>query len=364
MNIIIFFIILLVLVLIHEAGHFFTARYFGIRVDEFGFGFPPKIFSIKRGETEYSFNLLPIGGFVRIFGESPDEESINGKDADKSLINKPKYQQALVLFAGVFANFILASILFSIVFFMGSPLATDSIPLSAKTNMNEKLVVLSTLKDGPADKAGLKAGDIILGAETEEEKLIKPSFEEFINFSNKPGEVIQISFLRNNKENSLTVIPEENISLGRAFIGISPGVLISGEFSLLQSIKYGFETSVLTAKDTIYSFAKLFGGNEEAKKVADSVIGPVGLVKVTGIVSDIGIGYLLSFMALISISLAVINLLPFPALDGGRLFFLIIEKIKGSRINPKIANSVNSIGFIVLILLMLVVTYKDILQLI
>src|SRR5947207_3662750 len=113
MSILIFIIILLVLVLVHEAGHFFTAKKFGIRVDEFGFGFPPKLFGVKKGETEYTFNLLPLGGFVKIFGENPDDENINGPDRHRSFINKPKWQQALVLLAGVFANFLLAWLLFS-----------------------------------------------------------------------------------------------------------------------------------------------------------------------------------------------------------------------------------------------------------
>ncbi len=116
----------MVLVLVHEFGHFFTAKRFGIRVDEFGFGFPPKLFGIKKGETEYTLNLLPLGGFVRIFGESPDEENINGPDASRSFVNKAKWKQALVLFAGIFANFLLAWLLFSFCFMSGLPTSIDS----------------------------------------------------------------------------------------------------------------------------------------------------------------------------------------------------------------------------------------------
>ena len=126
MNILIFLIILLVLVLVHEFGHFFTAKRFGIRVDEFGFGFPPKLFGIKKGETEYTFNLLPLGGFVKIFGENPNEENTNGPDADRSFINKPKWKQAVVLFAGVLMNFLLAWVLFSFGFMSGLPTSVGS----------------------------------------------------------------------------------------------------------------------------------------------------------------------------------------------------------------------------------------------
>ena len=121
MSILIFIVILLILVIIHEMGHFSTAKMFGIRVDEFGFGFPPKLFGVKKGETEYTFNLLPIGGFVKIFGENPDVENTTGPDSARSFVNKPKWQQAIVLVAGVFANFVLAWVLFSFGFMSGLP---------------------------------------------------------------------------------------------------------------------------------------------------------------------------------------------------------------------------------------------------
>ena len=121
MSIIIFLIILLVLVLVHEAGHFFLAKRFGIRVDEFGFGFPPKLFGKKWGETEYTLNLLPLGGFVKIFGETPDDENINGPDSARSFVNKAKWKQAVVLVAGIAMNFLLAWVLFSFGFMSGLP---------------------------------------------------------------------------------------------------------------------------------------------------------------------------------------------------------------------------------------------------
>lgn len=363
MNIIIFLAILLILVLVHEWGHFFSAKKFGIRVDEFGFGFPPKLFGVKKGETEYTFNLIPFGGFVKIFGENPDDENTNGPDRDRSFVNKPKWQQAVVLFAGVFMNFVLAGFLFSIVFLMGSPLATNSIPLSAKERMSEYSIILGVLKDGPAYVAGLKEGDIILSLETKSEKISNPTFSELVEFSNQPGETIHVSFTRQGKEYSVDVIPELDTELGRAFIGVSPATLSSGKFNFYESFKYGFGTAALSAKDTVISFGKLLKGGEDSKLARESVVGPVGLVKVTGFVYAIGIGYLISFMAVISISLAVINLVPFPALDGGRLFFLLIEAIKGSRMNTKVINMINMVGFFTLIGLMLFVTYKDIVKL-
>src|SRR3989338_2669325 len=161
MNILIFLIILLVLVIVHEFGHFFTAKRFGIRVDEFGFGFPPKLFGVKKGETEYTFNLLPLGGFVKIFGENPDEENTSGPDAGRSFINKPKWQQAIVLFAVVFANFLLAWILFSFFFMSGLPTSVGS-EINGTTLKDVHLMIISVMPDSPAEKAGLKSGDTIV----------------------------------------------------------------------------------------------------------------------------------------------------------------------------------------------------------
>src|SRR3989338_1767774 len=157
MNILIFFIILLILVLVHEFGHFFAAKKFGIRVDEFGFGFPPKLFGIKKGETEYTFNLLPIGGFVKIFGEDPNRE--------KSFVHKAKWKQATVLFAGVFANFLLAWFLFSVGFMSGMPASVGSVPDANLTDVS--LVVLSVAPNSPASKSGLKSGDKIVSIQND-----------------------------------------------------------------------------------------------------------------------------------------------------------------------------------------------------
>jgi regulator of sigma E protease len=186
MAILIFIIILLVLVLVHESGHFFVAKKFGIRVDEFGFGFPPKLFGRKYGETEYTLNLLPLGGFVKIYGENPDEENTTGADASRSFVNKPKWQQALVLFAGIFANFLLAWLLFSIGFMSGLPTSVGSEPTGYKLS-NVNLVVMSVSPKSPAQLAGLKTGDKIISiflpeSSNSSDFLQNPTVEELQNF--------------------------------------------------------------------------------------------------------------------------------------------------------------------------------------
>src|SRR3989344_4408085 len=154
MSIIIFLIVLAVLVLVHEFGHFIVAKKTGVRVDEFGLGFPPKLFGIKKGETEYTFNLIPFGGFVKIFGENPDEESMSGPDSTRSFVNKSKWVQASIIVAGVGFNFLLAWFLFSGTLVVGSPMSTDSLPNGAIVS-NEQLLITGVQKDSPAEKAGI-----------------------------------------------------------------------------------------------------------------------------------------------------------------------------------------------------------------
>lgn len=365
MSIIIFIIILLVLVLIHEFGHFFTAKKFGIRVDEFGFGFPPKIFGIKKGETEYSLNLLPIGGFVKIFGENPDDENTFGPDAERSFVNKPKWQQAIVLFAGVFANFILAWLLFSVGFMSGLPTSVGSESAGMQLQ-NVNLVVTSVLTKSPAESVGLKVGDKIISVASAEDSISKINPDTLKSFilahSNKE---INIGYLRGQDEkiNSVAITPVKNSAGVEPMIGISMDMIGTAKLPFFTAFKEGMVLTLYIAKGTVVGLYTLISQALVGKGSFASVTGPVGLVGIVGDAYQFGFVYLLSFTALISLNLAVINLLPFPALDGGRLFFLLIEKIKGSRIKSEIANTANMIGFGILILLMVVITYHDVVKL-
>ena len=368
MSVVIFFIILLVLVLVHEFGHFFTAKNFGIRVDEFGFGFPPKLFGFKKGETEYSLNLLPIGGFVKIFGENPDDENTNGPDAERSFVNKAKWKQAIVLFAGVLANFLLAWILFSISFMSGLPTSVGSESAGLKLS-NLNLTVISVLEKSPAQIAGLKSGDKIISVKSSLDVLNKidpDTLKSFIVLH--PKKEIEIKYLRGKDENMhlARMTPTEigNSTSREPMIGISMDMIGTARLPFLSAFLEGMRLNWFVTKSTIGGLYTLISEGIYGKtNLLTSVIGPVGMVGIVGDAYQFGFVYLLSFSALISINLAIINLLPFPALDGGRLFFLLIEKIKGSRINPKVTNTANMIGFSILVLLMLVVTYHDVVKL-
>ncbi len=368
MNILIFVIILLVLVLVHEFGHFFTAKKFGIRVDEFGFGFPPKLFGIKKGETEYTFNLLPIGGFVKIFGENPDEENTNGPDSKRSFVNKPKWKQAIVLFAGVFMNFMLAWFLFSIGFMSGLPTSVGSEPWGYELS-DVNTVIVSVLPDSPAEKAGLKSGDKIFSMYYPHQSIgISPGSTSPVLIKDaiirNPNQEIVITYIRGKNQLYKTkVIPVVSSTSGKPSIGIAMDQIGTAKLPFFTAFKEGMALTLFVTKGTVLGLYGLILDSIQGKGSFDSVTGPIGMVGIVGDAYEFGFVYLLSFAALISINLAIINLLPFPALDGGRLFFLLIEKIKGSRMNPKFTNMANMIGFVLLIILMLVVTYHDVVKL-
>jgi regulator of sigma E protease len=365
MSILIFIIILLVLVLVHEFGHFFTAKRFGIRVDEFGFGFPPKLFSFKKGETEYSFNLLPIGGFVKIFGENPDEENTSGPDASRSFVNKPKYKQAIVLFAGILANFLFAWLLFSIGFMSGLPTSVGSQP-EGYTVTDVHVVVVSVLPHSPAEISGLSSGDKIVSIQSGIDVVKDINTDTLKSFViSHPNKEIDFGYIRgkNDQINVVKIVPVKSSTTGDPSIGIAMDEIGTVKLPVLRAFWEGMKLDWSTTTETAIGLYTLIASAIAGKGSFSSVTGPVGMVGIVNSAYQFGFIYLLSFTALISVNLAIINLIPFPALDGGRLLFVLIEKIKGSPINQKFANTANTVGFALLIILMLFVTYHDVIKL-
>ena len=359
---------LLVLVLVHEFGHFYSAKKFGMRVDEFGFGFPPKLFTIlKKGDTEYTFNLLPLGGFVRIFGESEQEViEAGGEDKDRSFGSKPAWQQAIVLLAGIFANFVLAWLLLSFGFMSGLPTSVNSDNSSSLNIQDASLVVVSVEPDSPAETSGLKTGDkvISLSTENEEGKIYSVNTNSLKNFVLANGENdFYLTYKRGHDMEEKTLISPMLDQNSIPKIGIGMDDIGIAKLSFFPALLEGFKLNAHITKNTTLGLYNLLTDSLKGQGDISSITGPVGIVGMVGDAYDFGLAYLLSFAALISINLAIINLIPFPALDGGRLLFLLIEKIKGSKMNPKAANTANGIGFVLLLLLMLFVTYKDITKL-
>jgi regulator of sigma E protease len=363
MSFIIFIIVLAILVFVHELGHFLTAKKFEIKVTEFGIGFPPRLWTKQKGETLYSVNAVPFGGYVKIFGEDPDDLSLNGPESARSITSKPRIVQAAVLFGGVFFNFLFAWLLISAGYIIGLPTPADYVGPGMVTN--PALVVTSVAPESPAFAGGLKAGDVILEASSEKyvlKELSPQLVSNFIEAHGKEGVVFQLG---RGKEimSSSNVIAQEGIVAGRFAIGISMEIIGTLKLPPHLAVWEGGKTAIGATAATALGLGSFIADAFKGQGDLSQVTGPVGIVGLVGDVTNLGFVYLLSFTAIISINLAIINLLPLPALDGGRLLFLLIEAIMQKSIPPRVTNALNGIGFALLILLMIVVTFNDVMKL-
>jgi len=362
MTIIIFLLVLTVLIFVHELGHFCAAKFFGVRVDEFAIGFPPTIWSRIKGGTKYMINLVPFGGYVKIFGETPDDLSVKGPDSERSLVNKPKWQQLVILLAGVFMNFVFAWILLSFAFNIGLSVAGSEYQKDIK---DTTLSLTSVMNDSPADEAGLQVGDKILSIESGETKITSPNVSDFGNIVSESDGKIIVEYKRKNGTSSTEVIAKNGLVEGKKAIGISMGMVGTVNYGFFRSIYEGGKLTLIQTKEISLGIGKfIFDVFSFKNGTFKDVSGPVGLAGMIGGARQISLSYFLEFIAIISINLAVLNFIPFPALDGGRALFVIIELIIRKRIKPVIMNWANAIGFMLLMILMLLVTYKDIIGLI
>ncbi len=361
-SIILFLVVLFVLILVHEWGHYFAAKRTGMRVDEFGIGFPPKLFGIKRGETEYVINALPIGGYVKIFGEDATS-TIGEGDGSRAFSARPQWAQAIVLIAGVVMNTVFAWFLFVVMLVVGISGAIDESMYSPDTS---KLIVTGVLPGLPADGL-IPTNAVITSVETAGEKLspVTPSAFSDLMAKNE-NQPITIRYTSNNEQLTANVTPLSNVlpeSPDRPAIGVS--------LVLVDTIQYSFGGALIEATMQTWSSLKaitlglggLFGGIFSGTADFSQVTGPIGIVGYVGDAASNGFTSLLYFTAIISLNLAVINLLPIPALDGGRLVFVAIEAVIRKPIHPVWASRVNIAGFAALMLLMLVVTVNDVLRL-
>ena len=341
MTAIIFIIILGLIVFIHELGHFIFAKKAGVYVYEFSIGFGPKLFSFKRknDETEYMIKLIPLGGYVAMAGEEDIEED-NKIPNDKKLYNKTWIQRLLVMIAGVMNNFILGIV---ILFIMGLIYGT--------TFSNN--VLYNIPKDGNLYKLGARNGDEITKINGHKVSNYD-DIQTYIALANEKHKNPEIKITINN-DKTYNVKPKKEKD-GNYYYGIS--VKLESKKGLIPALVYAKDKFISIYKSLIIVIKSLFTGDLGL----DSVSGPVGIYTVVDTAKS-SMPMLLYLTAYLSINIGFMNLLPFPAFDGGRVLFLIIEKIKGSRLNPKVETYVNFAGFIILMGLMILVTIKDVIKL-
>lgn len=363
MTILIFLAVLVVLILVHEWGHFITAKWTGMRVDEFGIGFPPKLFSWRKGETVYSLNALPIGGFVKILGENGDTdgEVLSVADQTRTFAARPKWAQAVVLLAGVTMNIILAWVILIAILMIGTEVRVGSDTVSPGT----PLQVLAAVPGSPAEDLPIKATiTSVTRGEDSLATLTPEAFREFVQAGN--GAPLTISYRTDATDATVTLTPERGIDAANpeaAILGVDIGYLQYERYGLIKAVEEASFQTVFMLKQIVIGLSALLAGAVSGTADFSQVTGPVGIVDHVGQAAAFGFTSLLYFTAVISLNLAVINLLPVPALDGGRLVFVAIEALTRRPINPVWAGRLNLIGFAALMLLMLVVTYNDILKL-
>jgi regulator of sigma E protease len=354
---IIFIIVLGVLVFVHEFGHFIFAKRAGMKVKEFGLGFPPRIWGVKKGETLYSINAIPFGGFVKILGEEGEQ-----RDNPRSFSSKLAGPRLLVIIAGVTMNFFLAVVLLMVTNFFGLRIGLID-DKTASIARDKQVQIIEVSKDSPADKAGIMLLDQVVGFKVNGSLKEVSDTEDIQNFVyENVGKTLTVVIQRNNKILDKEIVPRINPPAGQGALGVSLALTGVVSYPWYEAVWRGVYDAVVLTINTVIGYFVLFKTLLFKGKLIADVSGPIGIATLTGQAARMGINYLMQFTAMISINLAVLNIIPFPALDGGRALLIMIEKFKGSPLNKKVEQVVNTVGFALLIALMVYVTAKDILR--
>jgi regulator of sigma E protease len=348
-TVLLFIVVLAILVLVHEVGHYLAARLFGIDVEEFGIGYPPRAWGVKRGKTFWSINWIPIGGFVRIRGEDDPDATGPG-----SFAHKPAWQRAVVICAGVFMNLVLSSLLFGIGFISGVPQIAEGLPDTARVR-DPRVQVIEVLPDSPASEAGFSVGDIIVAVEGEPLARVE-AIQERVNAAEG---AVDVELRRGKETVRLELTPELDEASGRRIMGVALVESAVVSYPWYEALPKGVYATGFYVKEIVLSLADLVKGLFVGQKPGVEFSGPVGIAVLTGQAAKLGFTYLMQFAALLSVNLAVINILPIPALDGGRLLFIIIEKFRGRGVRPIVEAVTHRIAFFLLLGLVVLVTIKD-----
>lgn len=361
-TILIFLAVLSILVIAHEFGHFYAARYFGMTVHEFGLGFPPKIFSWtdKQG-TEWSLNLIPLGGFVRIKGENGDDQAASEPD---SFSSKSKFARFIVLIGGVTMNVILAGFLLSLAYgFAGQQIIPqqESYPTFSKVH-SEQVTIIATSPDLPIAETDINPNQTLISINEIE---VNSAEQARDLLSTEASELSSISITVLDQDHTHEIIIEPGFleDSETPIYGLSIADTATVSFPWWSWLLRGFTDAILFLFLIIGAFFKLIIDLITGSGVNEAVAGPVGIAKMTGEVASYGFSHLLNFAALLSLNLAVINALPLPALDGGRILFVFIEAIRGKKNSPQLEAAIHGSGFLLLMILVVIITYRDIVNL-
>jgi len=371
MHIVIFLLVLATLVIVHEFGHFIVAKMVGMKVEEFAVGFPPRLWSKKVGDTLYSINLIFVGGFVKIFGETEGTEKENNihdsklerKNKSGSFSSKSRLAQAAVVLAGVCMNFIAAWFMLVGAYAVGVQVGIDDTNRALASDAH--IEIMGVMPKAPAEHAGIIAGDTLLSMQTGSEVLDASSTaSQASDFITKHGdESIVVSVARKGVKHNFVAIPQAGVissEPNRKAIGVSFAdvgtIQPSFQSAFVDGTKLFMRESVMVAQGLGGFFLNLFSGSLNMNEVS----GPVGIARIGGAAAQDGAGALLMFAAMVSINLAFVNFLPIPGLDGGRLIFIVIESVIGKAIHRRWYDRFATAGFTLLISLMLFVTYHDI----
>ncbi len=347
LSLISFLVVLSILVLIHEFGHFIAAKRLGVRVEKFSFGFGPKIFSIKRGDTEYLISAVPLGGYVKMSGDEPGEVL---KGEKWEFLSRKISERFSIIFAGPLLNYVLAFLVFSVIFMFGNPTLTTEVG--------------SLLKDYPAQKSGILVGDRIIRADGKDVKY----WEDVTAIIHKHTEgTIKLTLARKEKTFDLEIQPvvkEVKDVFGSstkiALLGIAPSQNIENvRYGFFQSFGMGFKKLMDL---TVLTYKALWFMITGRMSLKESVTGPIGIFIITGKAAQMGLIYLAHLIGLLSASLAIFNLLPLPVLDGGHIMFLIVEKLRGKPLSVKTQEVIGNVGVSLLILLTVFIFYNDIIK--
>ena len=327
------------IVLVHEWGHFITAKFTGMRVDEFAIGFGPKIFKFRRGETLYSLRAIPLGGFNDIAGMDPTDNPAG----ERGFCEKPVFSRMLVILAGAGMNFIMPIILFFIIF------ATVGIAQPAT-----EPILGAVIENKPAATAGLMAGDKILSVNGEKISTWEELTAKLKNSA--PDENILLDYERNSKVSTVSVMPEFDSQSNKILIGVQSSISYEK-----MSVVDAFILAVSHVAEILAMMLGALADLIQSPSQAD-VAGPIGITKMAGQVAERGFIPLLNFAALLSLNLGIINLLPVPALDGGHFVGLAIEAVRGKPLSPKALMYTQRVGVAILLLLTVVVTTSDVIK--